>query len=303
MKGQRRKLDIFKFCRTYGLEFAESGHHHCAEGWVQLHCPFCGSHNFHLGFNIARGNFNCWRCGGHSLWDTVGMLLNTRRSDLIGRAIAQHETQGSIERRQLEAKYAKKLVPPPLMTPLRTLHKRYLRSRDFDVKSIAEEWDLLCTSNLSGDWNWRIISPICDRSGRAVAHVGRHIGKHPQRWKITDKAEWLVNPQTGIYGIHKVPGKSVLVVEGASDVWRMGPGAVGTLGISWKRPQADILRQFERRFILFDPEPLAQRKAKQLADYLAMFPGETELVSGFKTDPGDLSDKKANRVMKELGIR
>jgi hypothetical protein len=91
-----------------------------------------------------------------------------------------------------------------------------------------------------------------------------------------------------------------VVVEGAADVWRLGPGAVATLGIDWKSPQAEELRLYPKRFIIYDPEPKAQAKAEELAKWLSSFKGHTEVVSGFKTDPGKFSDRLACKVMKEL---
>jgi len=83
---------------------------------------------------------------------------------------------------------------------------------------------------------------------------------------------------------------------------RMGIGSVSIMGIDWKIEQAFILKDFKYRFIMFDPEPKAQKQAQKLAAWLAPFPGETEIISGLKTDPGDLSQEEANKFMKELGF-
>jgi hypothetical protein len=112
-----------------------------------------------------------------------------------------------------------------------------------------------------------------------------------------------VDPRSLLYGINAVPGNAVVVVEGVTDVWRLGYGAVATLGMDWKVEQADQLRAFERRYILFDPGEKAQGRAEELAEWLSFFPGITEVVDGLRTDPGDFSDTKANRIMQTLGLR
>jgi hypothetical protein len=97
-------------------------------------------------------------------------------------------------------------------------------------------------------------------------------------------------------------GDSVVAVEGATGVWRIGPGAVGVLGIGWKMEQANRLRRFRKRFILFDPEPKAQARAIGLANVLSGYPGETEVISGFDVDPGDLNDRQVKRIRKACGL-
>lgn len=306
----RLLLDIDLFCRTYGLEYAAAGqHHHGHEGWVQLHCPFCagGASGFHLGFSLERGNFNCWRCGSHSTWETVGAFIGSGRKDEISRAISKCAKQGQEVRKQAAKARKRRLAPPPASGPLRKRHRQYLRTRRFDPIALAEEWGLLGTLHLSGSWSYRIVAPIRDKGGRTVAYVGRHIGNKTPKYKVTDNDDCLVDPKSLVYGIDKVPGDSVVVVEGPADVWRLGPGAVALLGVDWKRAQANQLRKFKRVFILFDSvkkdgsgeDKLAKRRAQKLADYLALF-CEVEIISGFKTDPGDFTDKKARRVMREL---
>jgi len=66
--------------------------------------------------------------------------------------------------------------------------------------------------------------------------------------------------------------------------------------------QASILRQYKRRFILFDNEKIAQKQAEDLANWLAAFPGHTEVITGIKSDPGELSQGKADRIMRELQL-
>jgi hypothetical protein len=115
-----------------------------------------------------------------------------------------------------------------------------------------------------------------------------------------DEDLMLQDSRSLLYGIHKATTNRVVVVEGPADVWRIGPGAVATLGISWKVPQACILRQFRYRYILFDPETKAQSKARELADWLAGFSGHTEIIDGLETDPGAMPRKDIAIIRKTL---
>src|SRR5688572_4303089 len=47
-------------------------------GWVQFACPFCSGGSdpskLYCGYNTAYGYVNCWRCGKHSVVDTIAKL-------------------------------------------------------------------------------------------------------------------------------------------------------------------------------------------------------------------------------------
>src|SRR5881392_2578617 len=62
-------MTIQELLEDLHVDFLESGHHHCRQGWIQLrNCPYCGSNRYHLGINI-NGKFGaCWRCGEHNLF-------------------------------------------------------------------------------------------------------------------------------------------------------------------------------------------------------------------------------------------
>jgi len=194
------------------------------------------------------------------------------------------------------------LKPPPGMGPLGRPHLRYLEKRGFTPGDLVEEWGLEGTQHLSGPWSWRVVAPVKDRENHIVAYVGRSILQNGKpKYKMTDEEDILVDPKTLLYGIEKVQ-KKVLVVEGPADVWRMGPGAVALLGIDWKREQAAILRDIPERYIMLDPESLAQRRARRLAEWLGIFPGITEILTDLSTDPGGLSPQRALGIRKVLGF-
>ena len=184
-------------------------------------------------------------------------------------------------------------------------HHKYLKDRNLDPLLMEATWGLKGTRYLSGGWNWRIIAPIHNINGRVIAYTGRTLSTEIKpRWKMTPKVNMRDDPKKLIYGIEKANVKrGVLIVEGPSDVWRMGPGAVGLLGIDWSVEQAGILRQFKRRFVLFDPGFTSQKQAHKLACWLAPLSGETEILSGFSSDPGDLPQDEANNIMRELGLQ
>lgn len=298
-------FDIHRFASQHSLAIAGSGHHHCHAGWIQLHCLFCSSGSgFHLGFNLKKNYFNCWRCGNHSLWDVVGEVLRTSDKSKIKKEIMAYETDHHYTPAKLKpVARRRRIQPPPHTVALGPSHRKYLHSRHYDPSLLETEWDLKGTRHLSGQWSWRIIFPVQNLDGRTVAYGGRTIGENVKRkYKMSDNKDCLEDPKSFLYGIERVPESSVVIVEGPSDVWRLGYGAIAALGIDWTIEQANILRQFEHRFILFDPESLAQKQADKLAEWLSFYPGETELIDGLRCDPGNLSPRRARRLMGSLGF-
>lgn len=147
-----------------------------------------------------------------------------------------------------------------------------------------------------------MVFPIKNRNGDVVAYSGRSIRpREKRRYQTTEDARCLEDPRTFLYGIEKAKTSRVLIVEGPTDVWNMGPGAVGTFGISWTPEQANILKEFDHRYIAFDPGVEEKRQAQRLAEWLSMFPGTTEVIEGLPTDPGGLSRsdrKKLRRLIR-----
>jgi len=283
------------------MDSIDSGHHHCHEGWIQLHCPFCagGVSGFHLGFSLESGYFNCWRCGGHSVWSYLGEILRTSDRSKIYKVLQKYQMDSpGIPRTR---RHRSVLVPPPHLESLSHQHRSYLRRRGFRSREIEREWGLEGTRHLSGKWNWRVVGTICNRFGVPVAHIGRSISSRAKpKYRITDKQDCAEDPNGFLYGIHNVPGDSIVVVEGPADVWRLGPGSVATLGIDWTVTQANLIRQFKHRFVCYDPDQNAQRSARRLAEWLSAYPGSTELVDDMPCDPGDLEPLEAKSLMGAL---
>jgi len=296
-------LDFIKLCRDKNISYLESGHHHCHDGWVQVHCPFCteGIHGWHLGFSLEKGNLNCWRCGSHSAWEWLNVVFKNREESAKQiYKLYSINSASSVSATPIKVR-GKKAKQPEGMEPLSKVHKQYLADRKFDYKKLVDEWNIQGTKNLSNEgWWWRIIAPVNNVSGSTVAYTGRALRPSVlPRWKFSREEEMSEDPKKLIYGIDKVQDR-VLIVEGVSDVWRLGPGSAALLGIDWKVEQVFILKNYKHRFIMFDPEPEAQKRAVGLANWLAPFPGNTEIITGIGSDPGDLKQKEADNIMKEL---
>lgn len=298
-------LDFVSLCQEEGLPLIQEGHHHCHEGWAQTHCPFCsgGRDGWHLGFNLEGGNFNCWRCGSLGYYAVLRGLFPNRPLSEIKGLLAKYHRDFPTHKRQ-ERPRKQQALKPPGIGPLKPVHEDYLKKRNFDPIKLVQDWNAYGTcQDPNIGWAWRIVVPIKNTDNEVTAYTGRALQKKRRpKWKTTEKDQCKQSPNSLLYGIEHVKD-SVVVVEGPADVWRLGKGAVALLGIDWTVEQAAIIRTIPHRFILFDPDTAAKKKAEELALWLAAFPGETELITEMNSDPGDMSQREADQLMQELGMR
>jgi len=289
-----------QFLDDFGINNTQQGKHARA-GWVQIRCPFCSGHSgWHGGFNIRKGYYNCWRCGWHSLQDTIMKLLNCdffSAKTYLAKYNDLPESPQNIGRPKI--RHASKISYPSTCQPLGDLHKKYLQNRNFDPDELIIEWDLKGTSYI-GDYKFRIIAPIYFQ-GQLVSYQGRDItGKQTAKYKACAIANETIHHKHILYGIDKAKGDSVIVVEGITDVWRLGSGSVATFGIEFTLSQVRLLKdRFQKFIIFFDNEGQAQIQADKLAALLSGFNRQVEMIDT-ESDPGELSPQEAKQLKKEL---
>jgi DNA primase len=180
------------------------------------------------------------------------------------------------------------------------VHKKYLQKRNFDADRLEAEWDLLGTGPV-GDYKLRIIAPITFR-GRVVSYQGRALSELASlKYKACRLDEEVIPHKTLLYGLDRASGHSAIVVEGITDVWRLGFGAVATFGVQWTREQIVLLREYPRVFIMYDfGEAEAEEQGRRLAYALAGLGVSVELLLDAQGDPADLSNEDAKLLMREI---
>jgi len=273
----------------HGVAFAPEGHHHSRLGWVQFDCPFCGpgSHRYHMGFNETHKYLNCWSCGPHKIIETIAHVLDIPWSS------AKEIAQGIERGKPIEEKKRGKLVMPKPLEDLAPAHRRYLKGRGFDPDQLIELWKLKATGPVS-NMPWRIVVPIIYH-GKIVSWTSRKINDKGLRWRSASAEQEAINHKELLYGLDYVR-HAAIVVEGPSDVWAIGPGAVGTCGTGYSRAQVVALCRLPRRIVCFDNSPPAQKRARDLCDALEPFAGETINVVLDADDPGSANEREIKRL-------
>lgn len=297
-------FDTLKFYRDHGVPSLSTGHKHCQTGWVQTVCPFCkGNPGWHLGYHLRDGFFSCWRCGGHSVKEVVKTILGCswhEAGQTIGRYrglpknAGETKTSGFLPRK-------KSLVLPYGCGELQAGHRNYLIKRGFNPDELVQQWGLQGTGN-HGSYAFRIIAPIY-QYGQLVSYQGRDwTGKAELRYKACRKGDEIIDHKHCLYGLDFIDSSVVVLVEGITDAWRLGPGAVCSFGIKYRIEQAKKLRRFDKVFTFFDPDPQAEVQSERIAAYLAMYRKEVIQINIKKKgmDPAELPQAYARDLMKEL---
>jgi len=298
-------IDFEKFCYDHHIDTADGNDKHYKHGWINVECPFCYSDGTKhlLGHKVGTRSFNCWQCGWHRLKDVVSELSETHR-DSVWRLLQEYD-RGWIRNSQKEAKtvLSDRCVFPTGTGRLLKHHIRYLEKRGFS-EEMLDPWGLKSTGPI-GPYKHRVIAPI-RLDERLMSYQGRDVtGKANLKYKACEQTNEVIPHQQLIYGIDQVPGTIVVVVEGIVDAWKLGPGAVAVFGIDWTEQQARLLMDYEHVIILFDSEPEAQRRAKQLARRLyvpEILNPQIAVLEKF-VDPGALTQSISNSIMSEFGIR
>lgn len=303
-------FDAIKFCEDYNIEYTKSGKHY-RSGWVNIICEMgcTGNPGYHGGFNVEKGYYNCHRCGAHSLPKVIAVLtgVNYNKANDIVQKYSLVST--SISRQESRINIPSQIAFPTDTKPLTQKAKQYLVSRNYDPDKLISTWGLLSTGH-TGFYKHRILAPIY-QGDKLVSYQTRDItGKHSQKYLACFQEEEVIQHQHCIYGLDQAISRirKCIVVEGITDVWRLGIGAVATFGIAFTKQQARLIASnFDTVFIMFDSEPQAQEQAEELGFLIgSSFTNPAKVINlpflVSEIDPGDLPQNIANDIMKEIGL-
>ena len=276
-------MTITEVLQELNVPHAEAGHRHVTHGWVGVDCPRCspGSGSFKLGIHAAGGWANCWSCGGQNPAWALAQASGRPRHRVEALLAACYGAGRVLERR---GRPEGVLKVPKGLHPLAVPHQLYLTDRGFDPFRLERLWGLKATL-LHPTLPWRIWIPIHHR-GEVVSWTTRSIVDHGRRYRGAGQDEERLPARSLLYGADYCR-HAVIVVEGPTDAWRIGPGAAATMGIAYTPAQVLAVGKFPVRVIAYDREPAAQRRAKRLGRQLQALPGKTyRVVLESADDPG-----------------
>lgn len=303
-------MSIEQLLRARGIDFRRGPAPNVRRGWIGIHCPHCpGSRQFHCGTPAAGAPFFvCWRCGRHSTFDTLQRTLHTTRHEtarlIHDYEVIPHDSSRSVPLHDVFSQRSVTLDSIELprgvgaLRPSDRLAWGYLRDRGFDPARIVSTWGLRWGGQI-GRCAFRIVAPFT-LGGEIVAWQARDVtGRSDIRYLSSG-----IETKATLYGIDNAAGlRKVVVVEGITDAWRMGPGAVATCGIKYTEDQLALLVRFEEVLIAFDSEDeQAIEQADSMQEALTVIGTQASVVELSVPDPASMTDDEAEMVMCELGF-
>jgi len=295
-------FNAMSFLKDAHIEHTNQGQK-ATKNRVQVHCPFCtGSRKYHLGIHLTHGYANCWRCGPHSILSTITKLLHVSWSEAY-KIIDEYKDVGNVKVVKSSRIINENVKIPCVLEPLKDRHKKYIADRDFDVDNIVSTWGVQSTGPLS-IYKHRIFIPIFYR-GEIVSYQCRYTGNDEDvsRYLTCKPTDEKVFHKSILYGLDNAVSDTIVVVEGATDAWRLGPGAVATFGTNYMPEQVYQISKYKYVYLLFDPEKTAAKQGEKLGNELAFLNCEVELLDMSSTgysDPGSMSQDDANGLMADI---
>lgn len=258
----------------FRIPYRTEGHRHTHPGWVSVDCWLCSpsTQKWKLGINLNSLACNCWTCGRQSLQDTLINTCHIPFQEAINLSI-------QLRKGRIDCPPTPKycipgtLKLPKGLGPLLPQHHSYLKNRGFDPDSLVKMWGI-GGIGLALHLAWRVFIPI-HQDGEIVSWTTRSISDEVESKYINaNKKEEKIPLKECLLGLDYVR-HSVIIVEGPLDAFRIGPGAVSTMGVNYTQEQVRQLSKIPVRVVNFDNEISAQKRALKLTRELSAWPGET----------------------------
>lgn len=299
-------MDIIQLYQDFSIDYATEGHKHCRPGYVNTPCPFCtGNPGYHLSYNLQYDYYICWRCGWKPTVKAVSTLLRLDTSATYA-LIKQYGLKGYLKRKAPEIKMRKKSLKFPRPSePLTARHRKYLEDRNFDPEKLEDEWNLTATGvlgRLDGvKYKNRILIPFW-WNGEVVSFNTRDITNSAQnKYMACPKERELVEHKKILYGNQEKWTDTGIVLEGPTDVWRLGPRACATSGIKYTEDQVRVLStSFKRVAVVFDAGIQEKKQAKKLVKDLKFYNVDAFRIE-IEGDPGAMKQSEADYLIKQIG--
>ena len=305
-------MDLKEFLEDHDIEYWTKGKN-VTRGWYGIQCPFCEDSSNHLGIRLRDLRAHCWKCGPKNFIRVIKELAHVsyREAKDLSKQIEAEEIPLQPES---ETEILKKLskyenyvkLPKEATRHFPKLHKDYLKKRGFPPLQTIRKYKLKAVYNY-GKFSFRIIIPIF-KDGQMMTFTSRDVtGYGEPKYLHAGPKESFARAKDFIYGADNIPkGGDAVLVEGILDAWRLGKGAISSLGTQISGAQMVQLSGMEinRLFIFFDNDRPGIIAAKRNAKIIAPLVKELEIIrmKADVKDPGSLTKENAALIMKGLRL-
>lgn len=292
------KIDVKKYLNDKRILFLTEGKNISSNNWIGVNCPFCpdGDPSSHLGINLYSGNISCWRCNTRGSF--LKYIKNIERCSYEkAKKIISSYSSGELQSFKEELENRQEFEIPKTI-PLTNIHSDYLESRGFDVNKLKMDYKIASFPPSSMGFKNRIYIPIYYHHN-LVSYIGRTPGNFigVTKYKNCPNEKSVLNIKDCLYNIDTITNTAI-VVEGTTDVWRIGKGCVAILGKKFTSEQILKLSNINRIFILLDSD--AEEASNKLANSLCSFVKDVYIYTIDKKDPAELSDEDVKNIRKDV---
>ncbi|RLC88869.1 MAG: hypothetical protein DRJ03_01120 [Chloroflexi bacterium] len=302
------KFNIIKFLDDRNIPWWDEGNN-ISQGWIGTPCVFCTDHSNHMGINLDRLNYSCWLC--HASGRAIDFIMAIEGCDErdARRVMAQYREDGfsggtepappSGAGAAQTRPRSGSILPSSIVDKWPTPHLSFLFNRGYrPVRKYINKYGLLPVHTI-GRYRFRIIIPVY-LNNKIVNFTARDVtGKAKERYYHCSNNNALIPRRELLYNLDNATGDNIVLVEGPTDTWLIGDGAVATFGTQVADEQIDLIRErnFKKVYILFDNEPEAQQAAQRVAARIAYVVKEVEVLKlNDEADPGSISQQTVQQI-------
>lgn len=211
------------------IEWFPEGTKNVSKGWIGLKCIYCDDHSNHLGVELATGRVSCWLCGSHG--KIINLLVELEQcSYRQAKVLLDNWWEGDFDETgltKLPPSYPapERVALPPIIKQWPQKYLDYLQGRGYNPHQLIKKYRLM-PAHRFGHYGFRIIVPFFVAQKLVTFTTLDITGKKESKYKDCSKKDSVIPTDECLYNIDKVRGEKVVIVEGVTDVWRIGDGAV-----------------------------------------------------------------------------
>lgn len=242
--------------------------HQARGGEYEFDCPFCHlrghgpDRGHHLGINLDKKKFNCFRCESGGELDRLHRLLGIEVTASAPETLELRRRLFSLGKSEDEQVSESGLPEDYLVVNPQTIAYHYLTS---ERGLTAEEIGFYGIGYGVRKTRGRVIIPTFNRGGRCVYWVARkYSGNGPTYLNPPSPRKWHM------FNLDKVEGQysEVIICEGVFSAITAGKNAVATFGKGFTQEQVSLLSlaRFARYYVAYDDD--ARKEALELCSAL-----------------------------------
>jgi len=294
-------FDIVSYLQDRNIEMWQSGKN-VTVGWTNIQCLFCGDNSNHLGINPEGSAFNCHICGESGF--ITKLIKEIDGGSWIKADRVYHSfllSPEDIKETLLLSLPTQIKLPGEDALPIPKNAKSYLKKRRFSPEYLINKYDLRF-GGVHGPYKFRLIIPFYFNHTLITFSSLGFAEKQNLKYKHQQAGEAIIDPSRMIYNIDSVKDRMILV-EGITDVWRIGDGCCSTQGkiVTYEQITMILQKGIKKVLVMFDSD--AVNESKETATQLAGVIPSVEFIEYkdlWMGDPDDLPDNIVRSLRKEI---